>query len=160
MRYFVVHYFSVQNHVTCVPAIKAKWIIFLSHRNRKFAGRKHNVLEPYVNVCALDHSGVVICNPFKWDILWFILINNLVFCVPTTLAKWILFRNYMIKKVVGGVHNVLAHYVNVCAPDPFGIGLCNPFKWDILCSFLIRKIMLFFVCLPQKEMNFIPQPKE
>ncbi|OEU12544.1 hypothetical protein FRACYDRAFT_243796 [Fragilariopsis cylindrus CCMP1102] len=30
--------------------------------------------------------------------------------------------------MVGGKHNVPVHYVNVCAPDPSGVVLCNLFK--------------------------------
>ena len=29
-------------------------------------------------------------------------------------------------------HNVLVHLVDASAPNPFGVVLCNPFKWDIL----------------------------
>ena len=56
------------------------------------------------------------------------LIKNLVICVPTTLAKQILFLNHMDRKVVGGKHNVLVHYVDVCAPDSSSVVFCNPFK--------------------------------
>ena len=56
------------------------------------------------------------------------LIKNLVFCVPATKVKLILFLNHRNKKVVGDKHNVLVHYVNVCAPDPAGVVLWNPFK--------------------------------
>ena len=56
------------------------------------------------------------------------LIKNLVICVPTTLAKQILFLNHMDRKVVGGKHNVLVHYVDVCAPNPSVIVVCNLFK--------------------------------
>ena len=57
------------------------------------------------------------------------LFEKLVVCVPTILAKQILFHNRMDKKVVGGKHNVLVYYVDVCAPDPSGVIHCNPFKW-------------------------------
>ena len=56
------------------------------------------------------------------------LIKNLVICVPTTLAKQILFLNHMDRKVVGGKHNVLVYYVNASATDPAGVILCNPFQ--------------------------------
>ena len=42
-------------------------------------------------------------------------------CVPpTTFVKRILFLNRMNKKVVGGKHNGLVHYVDVFAPNPSG----------------------------------------
>ena len=65
-------------------------------------------------------SNEIFCGSF--------LIKNLVICVPTTLAKRILFLNHMNKKVVGGKHNVLVDYVDASAPDPSGVVLCNPFK--------------------------------
>ena len=127
MRYFAVH-FDPKSCYFYVRTIKAYWILFLNHRNRKVVGGQHNVPVQYVNVCAPNPAGVVQWNPFKWDILWFILIQNLVICVPTTLAKRILSPNHMNKKVVGGKSNVLIHYVDVCAPDPFDVVFCNPFK--------------------------------
>ena len=45
----------------------------------------------------------------------------LVICVPTTLAKQFLFLNHMNRKVVGGTHNVVVHYVDVSAPNPSGV---------------------------------------
>ena len=57
----------------------------------------------------------------------FILIGNLVVFVPATTAKQILFLNHMNREVVGGKHNVLVYYVNICAPDPAGVVLWNPF---------------------------------
>ena len=102
-----------------VCATAVKWIFFLNHRNRKVVGGKHNVLVHYMDFCAPDLAGIVFCNPFKWDVLWFILIKNLVICVPTQLAKGILFLNHMNRKVVGGTHNVLVHYVDICAPSLF-----------------------------------------
>ena len=106
----------------CVPATKAKWILFLNHRNRKVLGGKHNISVYYVNACASDSCGVVLWNPFKWDFLSFNLFENLVVLLPTTLAKQTLFFNYRNKQ------NVLEHYVKVCAPDPAGVVLCNPFR--------------------------------
>ena len=60
-----------------------------------------------------------------------------VVCVPSTTvpsppAKWILFLNHRNRKVVGGKHNVLIHYLDICAPDPSSVVLCNLFIWDIL----------------------------
>ena len=56
------------------------------------------------------------------------LIKKACFCVPTTKAKFILFLNHMNKKVVGGKHKVLIHYVDASAPNPSGAVLCNTFK--------------------------------
>ena len=83
MRYYVVH-FDWKSCFFCVPAIKPEWILCHNHRKRKVIGCKHNVLVYYVNVCAPDPAGVVLWNPFIWDILWFILIENLdIFvCLP------------------------------------------------------------------------------
>ena len=93
-----------------------------------------------MHVCTPDPSGVVLCNPFKWDILWFISIKNLVVFVPTTIiAKRFLFLNHRNRKGVGGKHNTLVHYVNVCAPDPACAAQWNPFRWD----FFWLKILLF-----------------
>ena len=118
-------------------------------------GEKHNVLENYVNVCAPSLSGIVVWNPFKWDILWFIiLIKNIFFCVPTTLAKQILFHSHKNKKLVGGIHNDLVHYVNVYAPNSSSIVLCNPSKWDILWFILIKKLDVFVPTTTAKRILF------
>ncbi|OEU11808.1 hypothetical protein FRACYDRAFT_244932 [Fragilariopsis cylindrus CCMP1102] len=52
----------------------------------------------------------------------------LVICVPTTLAKQILFLNHMNRKVVGGKHNIILDYEHISAPGLFGVVLCNCFK--------------------------------
>ena len=59
--------FLIQNHVVSVPAITAKRILFLNHRNRKVVGGKHNVLVHYLNVCAPDPAQLVLSSatPFK-----------------------------------------------------------------------------------------------
>ena len=49
------------------------------------------------------------------------------------------------REVVGGKHNVLVHYMDVSAPDPSGVVLCNPFKWDNVCSFLIKNHLVVSV---------------
>ena len=64
--------FLIKNHVVCLPSTPAKWISFRNHRDRKVVGGKHNSLILYVNASASNLSGFVLCNPFKWDILWFI----------------------------------------------------------------------------------------
>ena len=162
----------LSNEIFCVH-FWPKIILFLCacHKNemhfitqpmdKKLVGGKHNILVHFVNVCASDPSGVVICNPFKWDILWFILTKNLDFCVPTTLAKQILFHNHMNKNVVGGKNNVLIHYTDASAPDPEGVVCCNTFKWDILwfisdqkssylCAYHISKTIFFLQPHEQK----------
>ena len=177
-----------------------------------------------MDISAPNPYSVVLCNPFKWDILWFILIkkscyfcachkrkinsipqpqekksfrrqtecsstlwgclctwpiwwlstptlSNEIFCgsfliqnlaifVCATTAKWILFLNHRNRKVVGGKHNVLAHYVNASAPDSSGVVLYNYFKWECLLFIISDPKSCFFVCACHKsEMNFIPQPQ-
>ena len=46
---------------------------FRNHRNRKVAGGTNNVIVHYVYISAPGPFGVVLCTPFKWDILWFII---------------------------------------------------------------------------------------
>ena len=108
-----------------------------------------------MDVSAPDPSGVVLCNPFKWDILLFILIENHVVCVPSTPAKWISLRNHRNRKVVGGKHNVLVLYVNASAPNPSGVVLYNPFIWDILYSFLIKNHAVPSMCVLSTPANCI-----
>ena len=72
----------------------------------------------------------------------FLIKNYLVVFVPSTTVKCISCCNHSNRKVVGGKHNVLVHYVDVSVPNPSGVVvLCTPFKWDVLCSFLIKKHM-------------------
>ena len=66
--------------------------------------------------------------PFQIRYLVFISEPKYFFCVPTTLAKQILFHSHRNKKLVGGIHNALVHYVNVYTLDPSGIVLCNTSK--------------------------------
>ena len=155
----------------------------------------HNVLVYYVDVSASDLSGVVLWNPFKWDILWFISdqkscylcayhisktnfipqpqeqktcrrhiqwSSTLCECLCTQLiryyclqhfqiryflvhfdqkscylcayhiSKTIFFPNHRDRKVARDKHNVLIHFVDACAPNLFGVIICNPFIiWDI-----------------------------
>ena len=58
----------------------------------------------------------------------FILIENLVVCVPSTTVKQILFLNHRKRKVVGGKDSVLEYYMDASAPDLSGVVLWNPFK--------------------------------
>ena len=139
MRY-VVFIFVKNLVIICVPATKGKWILFLNHKDRKDVGGKHNALVHYVDASAPTHlvlssatlSNEIFCGTF--------LIKNLVICVPTTLAKRIFFHNHMYKKVVGGKHNVLVHYVDDCAPNLSGVVLYN----ILLFIFFLIKILFFF----------------
>ena len=129
-----------------MPSTPAKWISFPNHRNKKVVEGKHNVLIQYGDASAPNPSGVVLCNPFKWDILYsFLIKNHVVVFVPSTPAKWISFCNHKKRKVVGGTHNVLILYVNASAPNPSGVVLCNLFKWDILLFILIKNHVVVFV---------------
>ena len=56
-----------------------------------------------------------------------LLIENLVIFFGATTAKSISFLNHRNRKVVGGKHNVLVHYVDASASDPSGVVHCNPF---------------------------------
>jgi hypothetical protein len=56
------------------------------------------------------------------------LIENLIVCVLFTTVDCNLFNNHRNKKVVGGKHNVIVHYVDASAIDPEGVVLCNPFS--------------------------------
>ena len=156
---FCVHFWPKIMLFLCA-CHKSEMNLFCNHRNGKVVGGKRNGQLHYVNVCASSPSGVVVCNPFKWDILYSFLTRNPVgFCVPTTPAKRILFLNHNNRKVAGGKHNVLVHYVNACAPDPSGVVLCNAFIWDILWFISDPKSCCLCAFL-NSEMNFIPQPQE
>ena len=115
-----------------------------------------------MDAIAPNPFGAVLWNPSKGDILLFILIENHVFVfVPSTLAKWISFRNHRNRNVLGGKHNLLVHYVDVSALDPSGVVLCNPFIWDILLLFiLIENRVVCFCAFHTSKMNFILQPQE
>ena len=76
MRYSVVHFVWKSCYFVCATAVKL--ILFLNHMNRKMVGDKHNILVHYVDVSAPESSGIVLCNPVRWNILWFILIKKLV----------------------------------------------------------------------------------
>ena len=54
-------------------------------------------------------------------------------CVCALTAKQILFLNHRNRKVVGGAHNVLVHYIDDFAPNLSGVVLCNPFIWIFCC---------------------------
>ena len=111
-----------------MPSRTADCNLSNNHRNIKLVEGNYNVLVHYKNANSLNPECVVVCNPFKGDILWFILIKNLVVCVPSTTADGNLFNNHRNKKGVGGNTNVLVHYVDASAPEPEGVVLCNTFK--------------------------------
>ena len=97
----------------------------------------YNGLVYYKNASVPDPEGVVLCNTFKYDILLFILIGNLIVCVPSTTADCNLFNNHRNKKVVGGKHNILVQYADASVPDPEGV---VPFY---LRYFVVRTHTLF-----------------
>ena len=128
-------------------------------------GGKHNLLVHYVDACAPIHLVLSPVNASIEIYLLFIflfLIKNHVVCVPA-IAWWILFHNYKEIKVIGGKQNILVHCVDVSAPDPSGIVVCNPFKWDILYFVFIfsdQKSCCFLCAYHTSKTNFIPQPQE
>ena len=132
----------IENHVFCVPSTTAACKLFNNHRNKKVVGGNYNVLVYYKNASAPGLESVVLCNTFKWDILLFILVKNLVVCVHTTTADCKLFNNHRIKKVVGGNCNVQVNYANASTPNPEGVVLYNTFKWDILLFILIENLVV------------------
>ena len=145
-KWDILWFILIKNLVICVPTTLAEWILFCNHNmNKRNVGGKKNCSTTLCDCLCTWPIWWVRCNPFKWDILWFILIKNLLISVPTTLAKQILFLNHMNRKVVGDKHNALVHYMDASAPDPSGVVFCNPFKWDILCSFLIKNHIVIFV---------------
>ena len=169
---FLVHYLNVsapdpsvtvvQFHwKSCyfVPSTTAKQILFLNHRNRKVVGGTHNVLVLYMDASATGLFDAVLCNPFKWDILLFILIENHVVCVPSTPAKWILFRNHKNRKVVGDKHNVLVHYVDGDAPKPIWCCPLQHFQMGCFVFISDQKLSVIFVAFHNSEMNFFLQPQ-
>ena len=118
----------MKNIVIFVHTTTAKSSLLFNRRNRKVAGGSHNVLVHHLDISVLDLEDVVCWNPFKEDILCSFLVKNHVVCVPAMTAECILLHNHMSRKVVGGKHNVLVHYVDVSAPDPEDVLLCNPSK--------------------------------
>ena len=97
-------------------------------------------------------------------VLFFATLSNEIFCgsfwlkillfVCATTVKWVLFLNHRNRKLVGGKHNVLVHYVDVSAPGLLGVVLCNPFKCYMSCgSFLIKKSCYF--CVPAIKAKWI-----
>ena len=83
---------------------------------------------------------------FKWDILCsFLIKNHHVVFLPSTTVNQISFSNHRNRKVVGGNHNVLVLYVDASVSNPSDVVLCNPFKWDISLSILIKNHVVVFV---------------
>ena len=143
MRYFV--FISDQKSCYFCACNNSKPDFIPQPQKQKNCRRQTQCSSTLCGYCAPGLSGVVLCNPFKWDILCSFLIKNLVIFVRATTANWISFHNHRNRKVVGGKRNVLLHYVDVSAPDPSGVVLCNPFKWDIVCPFLIKNHLVVFV---------------
>ena len=82
--------------------------------------------------------------------------HRLCACIIST-ANWILFINHRNRKVVGGTHNVLIHYVDEYSPNLSGVVLCNPFIWDILLFISGRKSGCLCACINSKT-NFKTYP--
>ena len=122
-------YSSYYSKLFNIPITKPHWRIRITLVKWWWTTRDgRRQTQYYVDVYAPDPSDVVLCNPFKWDILWFILVKNLVICVPSTTADCNLFNNHRNKKVVGGNYNVLVYDKNAFAPNPSGVVLWNLFK--------------------------------
>ena len=104
-------------------------------------------------VCACVHSSCF----FRWDIFLFISGRKSgCVCVCALTAKKILFLNHRNRKVVGGAHNVLVHYIDDFAPNLSGVVLCNPFIWFLL---LFISIHTHICCLYLLHWNIIqPSP--
>ena len=75
-KWDILLFILIKNHVVCVPSTPAELISLRNHKDRKVAGGKHDGLVLYVDASAPNPSGVVLCNPFIWDILYSYLIKN------------------------------------------------------------------------------------
>ena len=141
--------------IWCCPVQPFQMRYFAVHFNRKSCClcAFHNSEMDIMDASTPDPFGVVLCNPFKWDILLFILIENHVVCVPSTTAKWISFCNHKNRKVVGGKHNVLVHYLDAVHPT-HPVLSSTTLSNEIFCIHFWLKIMLLFLCLPQKQNEF------
>ena len=115
-----------------LPSTTADCNSFNNHRNKKVVEGNYNVLVYYADASAPVLSNVVLWNPFKWDILWFILIKNLVACVSTTLAKRIYSSTIWTKK---------CRRQTQCSSTLFGF-MCT---WPIWCCPLQPFQMRYFV---------------
>ena len=107
----------------------------------------------------LLHSSWWCCPLQPFQMRYFVFISNQKSCYLCAyhIGKHISFRNHMNKKVVVGKHNVLVHYGDISEPDPSGVVVCNPFKWDILCSFLIKNLVIFVPSTTEKWISFHTQ---
>ena len=104
-------------------------------------------------------SNEICCCSFLSKILLFI-------CVPTTLAKQILFLNHMNRKGTEKMQeaNSMFQYSMWMFVHPTYLVLFSAtLSIEIFCGSFLSKILLF-VCLPQQQnnskTNFIPQPHE
>ena len=71
----------------------------------------------------------VISSPLVW-ILTKIIIKQLIMATtptPTRLGKHAINHNHRERKVIGGKHNVLVHYMDACVPDSSDVVIWNPF---------------------------------
>ena len=92
-------------------------------------GGKHNTMWMFTHLTHLMLSSATLSNK-----ILFILIENLVVCVHTTIVDCNLFNNNRNKKVVGGNYNVSVFYKNASAPDPEGV---VPLSNEIFCCVYI-----------------------
>jgi hypothetical protein len=65
--------------------------------------------------------------PFYMRYFVFHFWSKIMFFVCATTVEQIIFLDHMNRKLVGGKHNVIVYYVNVCAPDPPDVVVWNPF---------------------------------
>ena len=79
------------------------------------------VHQTYLVLSSASLSNEIFCGSF-------ILIENLVVCVPAKTVKQILVLNHRNRKVIGGKDNALEYYMDASAQDLFGAVFCNPFK--------------------------------
>ena len=152
---FCVHFWPKIMLFFCVPTTKARWILFLNHRNRKMVGGKHNVLLHNVNACAHLTQLVLFSATLSNEIFCgsFLVQNHVVICVPTTSAKRIFFQQPHKQKSCGRqteCSSTLCEYL--CT---WLIWCCHlkPSQMRYFVVHLWSKILLF-VCLPQQQNEF------
>ena len=97
------------------------------------------------------YSGIVVGNSFKFYVHFWSKIMGFCVCACNS-SETDFIPQPQQWKVIGGKHNVLVCYVNVCAPDPAGVVLLNPFKWYILWFILIENLVI--LCVQQQQNEF------
>ena len=144
--------YPFQSHTT--------WYLLKAGKIIVSVGGTHNVLVHFVLDSAPNLSSVVLpLQPFQMrEVCCSVLIKNYTVCVPAITVKWILCSNHRYRKVVGGRHNVLVHYVDDSAPNLSSAVLSNPFKWDSLLIRSDQKLYCLCAC-NNSEMNFMQQPQ-